>query len=574
MKLSKFSKNAQYLIVLLLGAVVFLIYGNNVKDICSVWQIGDEVGYLMNAAFLTSHDWNSIYEVIPYYGYGYSVILIPFFLLFHTGVEIIRCAVFVNILCIIFTYFIQIAVMKMMTKDNRLHVLALISFIMCFYPYVAGMAFQVISESLLVMLFWLSIFLFCKALQTKKIYYYIFYSFCISYMFFVHARAIVILAAALITMLVFVFWKKIHLNYAIVFGCSFIFFFVIGYLIKNYIINSIYTGITTEGELQNRNIITATYIGDRLKWLFNIKNVELYIHGFFAKLFYVLTSTLGMIAIGVCYIYKELIKREKKLSDAQLGGMIFLMLSFLMMFLVCCINGTGTSDNFTYFFYGRYFEYAMFPIVFIGIYECINSDLNTKEISILILLCLISGIISSHIINYLNSNEIHIDVYRIAGFAGAIMQNDNFTDLMFYLTTITILNIVAIYLFNKIHKGKIILLMLVMFYFYSSSSTCIDTIKQTNQRSFPDTEIAEYIIKHYNGDTVYFINDEYKYYGFYSRMQVLMPEIAMEVIQASQIDQLEQNSYFITYKGYPIDTTLKETEQSIMEGSVFNLYKK
>ena len=53
-----------------------------------------------------------------------------------------------------------------------------------------------------------------------------------------------------------------------------------------------------------------------------------------------------------------------------------------------------------------------------------------------------------------------------------------------------------------------------------------------------------------------------------------MHEIAREVIQASQIDQLEQNSYFITYKGYPIDTTLKETEQSIMEGSVFNLYKK
>ena len=80
MNLSKLSINIQYLIVFLLGVLIFVLYGSNVKNIYTVWQIGDEAGYLMNAAFFSGHDWSGIYEVIPYYGYGYSLLLIPFFL--------------------------------------------------------------------------------------------------------------------------------------------------------------------------------------------------------------------------------------------------------------------------------------------------------------------------------------------------------------------------------------------------------------------------------------------------------------------------------------------------------------
>lgn len=574
MKLCKLSKNVQYLIVILLGMVVFIFYGSNIKNIYTVWQIGDEPGYLMNAAFWTNHDWSSIQDVIPYYGYGYSVVLVPLFLLFHTGVKIIQGAIFINVLCVIITYFIQIAVMRIITGDNRLHILAMVSFVMCFYPYIMGEAFQIIAESLLVLLFWLSIFLFCEALEKQRAYLFVLYGFCLAYMFFTHTRALIILGAAFVTMLVYTLQKKINLKCAIAFGFTFILFFFVGYCIKKYNISSIYTAITGDGELKNRNIITASYIWDRLKMLFNVNNIQLYIYGFFAKLFYALASNASIAAIGACYICKKLFSKENKLSIAQSGSMLFVVLSFLMMFFACCVNGTGSSNNYTYFFYGRYFEYTLLPIVFMGIYECVTSDFNIKEIIIILILCLISGIISSHIIQYLDNGAIYIDAYRTAGFAGGVTLNNNFVDLMFYFSLIPVLVIVATYLVSKIYMGKTLLLIIVLLYFYDSGSVCVDTINQTNQRSLSDTEMAEYIIENNNKSNVYFINDEYKYYGFYARMQVLLPDIPLKVIQPDQIGQIEENSYYITYKGYSVDNSLKETEESIMEGAVFNLYIK
>ncbi len=574
MILGKQSQNIRYVIVILFGIVIFLFYASNIKNICTVWQIGDEPGYLMNTAFFTGHDWSGIYDVIPYYGYGYSLILIPCFLFFHTGVEIIRCAIFINILCIVLTYFIQIAVMKIITDDKRVSLLAFISFITCFYPYMIGEAFQVIAESLLVTLFWMSIFLLCKALEKQKMYLYILYGFCITYMFFVHTRTIAVLAASLMTVLICVLQKKIKLRYAVAFGCTCVFFLLIGFGVKRYLIDAVYIGVTNEGELKDRNIITATFILDRLKWLFDIKNMQLYIYGFFAKLFYALVSTMTMAAIGILYIYKELLHKEKQFSLAKSGSMLFTLLSFMMMFAACCVSGTGASDNFTYFFYGRYFEYAMMPFVFMGIYKCVSSDMDVKTISAILILCLFAGIASARIIKYLDSSEIHIDVYRIAGFAGGIKRNSDFVGLILYFTLVLAAMLFIIYWINKMQKMKGLLMLVVLLFFYDSSSICIDTINQINQHGLSDTKIAEYVIKNHDNNSVYFIDDGYKYYGFYSRMQVLMPEIPMQVVQIAQVDQLEDNSYCITYKGCPSDITLGETWQSVAEGSVFNLYMK
>ncbi len=492
MNLSKLSINIQYLIVFLLGVLIFVLYGSNVKNIYTVWQIGDEAGYLMNAAFFSGHDWSGIYEVIPYYGYGYSLLLIPFFLLFGSGIEIIKGAIFVNILCIVITYFIQIVVMKIITKDNRLSILAFISFVICFYPYLVGETYQVIAEALLVLLFWISILLLSIAVRKQSTYFYILYGLCIAYMFFVHARTILVVIAAFITVLFCMICKHVKVKHMISFVCAFVVFFIIGYFIKKYIIQSIYTGITVDGELKDRNIITIGYIFDRLKWLFNLKNIKLYVYSFFAKVFYLLVSTATMIIIGLISIVKKF-KKISKLNSEQTAFTIFIFLSFILMFFACCINGTGSSENFAYSFYARYFEYTISPIVFIGVYTCLYYRLRMKDIFFTILVCLISGIMTSNIITNLDSNEIHVDVYRIAGFSYGIKKNDNFESLIFYLVILIIFVFVLIFIFNYILKIRTVILLFILIYFFNSNLVCIDTINTINQNSILDLQIAEYI---------------------------------------------------------------------------------
>ena len=55
------------------------IYGSNIKNINTVWELADEAGYLCNAAYLSGTDWSDVATTIPYYGYGYSIVLIPLF---------------------------------------------------------------------------------------------------------------------------------------------------------------------------------------------------------------------------------------------------------------------------------------------------------------------------------------------------------------------------------------------------------------------------------------------------------------------------------------------------------------
>lgn len=572
MKLPKLSMNIQYLIVFIFGALILIVYGSNIKNIYTVWQIGDEAGYLMNAAFFTGHDWSSIYEVIPYYGYGYSLLLIPLFVLFDTGIEIIRGAIFINILCVVITYFIQIIVMKTIIGDCRFSILAFMSFTVCFYPYMAGETYQVIAESFLVMLFWLSILLICMALKKQSKYLYILYGMCIAYMFFVHARAIVVVMAAFATVFLCILCKKIKLEHIISFICGFVSFFIIGYFMKNYIIGSIYAGVSGDGVLKDRNIITIKYIVDRLKWLFNLKNIKLYIYGFFAKVFYLMVSTAIMAVVGIISITKNF-NNLKKLNSEQSISVIYIFLSFFLMFLASCVNGTGMSENFTYFFYGRYFEYTVMPIIFIGLYASLFGEIRIKKVCIILFGIIVSGIITSNIITFLDSDEIHIDAYRIAGFANGVKKNDNFESLIFYLILSTVFVTVLIFLFHHTLKFKTVILLLVLIYFFNSSTVCIDAINTTNQNSLKDSEIAEYINNRETDNYVYFINDEFRYYGFYSRMQILMPEIHIKVIQANQLEQLTKDSLAITYKEAPSDVILSEIEEPLLKGNMFNLYE-
>ena len=56
-------------IILLLGLVLIGIYGSNIKNINTVWELADEAGYLCNAAYLSGTDWSDVATTIPYYGY-------------------------------------------------------------------------------------------------------------------------------------------------------------------------------------------------------------------------------------------------------------------------------------------------------------------------------------------------------------------------------------------------------------------------------------------------------------------------------------------------------------------------
>ena len=84
-------KRLTLLFMVIGSALIFLYYSRKIPYIYTVWELADEYGYLANAAYMSGRDWSFMVDL--YYGYGYSILLIPLFWIFDSGLSIIRGAV-------------------------------------------------------------------------------------------------------------------------------------------------------------------------------------------------------------------------------------------------------------------------------------------------------------------------------------------------------------------------------------------------------------------------------------------------------------------------------------------------
>ena len=117
----------------------------------------DEFCYWSYAAGLAGYDWSDIASLGSYYSYGYSLILLPVFLIFKDGVIAYRAAMVVNIALLAVCFFI-------LQKMGRTFYAAAA----VFYPtwlFYAGTTF---AEILLVTLYLTTCMLLLKYLQTDN----------------------------------------------------------------------------------------------------------------------------------------------------------------------------------------------------------------------------------------------------------------------------------------------------------------------------------------------------------------------------------------------------------------------
>lgn len=139
------SKN-QIMVLLLCGLMLLWIYGRNIAKINTVWELGDEASYLWNTAYFLQMNWDEVGAAYPYSGYGYSLILIPVFLLCKSGVSLIRGACIVNIVCLFLMYILHISILRKVSKNSNSILLPMFAFISCCTPYLASNVYKVLAE--------------------------------------------------------------------------------------------------------------------------------------------------------------------------------------------------------------------------------------------------------------------------------------------------------------------------------------------------------------------------------------------------------------------------------------------
>lgn len=573
------STKIQNLIIFLLGFILFFCYLINVPNISTVWEMGDEAGYIGNAAYFAGYKWDELLPNLPgYFGYGYSLLLVPLFFICKTGGTLIRGAIVINVLCIVTMYFIQVYLLPRILKDCSKIVLAFLAFAFCLHPYIASNGMKVLCESFLTLQVWIIGLVFYKALYTKKSGYYIGLGMTTAYIFFIHTRGIAVITAMLLVLIVYFAKDRSQIKQGSFFAVGFSIMFILCYYVKSQIIGLIGTGKFVGTEDTVYNVIGSSYIWDRLKWLFMKENFIYYVTQAFGKTFYLFYSSCGLILFGVTEGARRIWKflkndmTENEISDYLVS---FFCLSFIVMFLLCCINGV-TLERCATVIYGRYFEYTVgFPII-LGGYCVITNKFSKKFFPEAGCIIIVVGAVASNVIKIVESDLLGIDTARYAGFSYPVSVNEDYVSMIYYCILVTLLFVVIYWVIQDCKIRKHIIPVCLIIVMVLNSAKCISTINEINDSCKSDMQMAQFMEENGENTLVYFVYEPFRFDLHYMRMQIFLKNSSMHVIYPEEYDSIADDVYIVTYLNSEFASALK-TEyqlQPVMTSTYFELFIK
>lgn len=330
----------------------------------------DEFCYWSYAAGLAGYDWSDIASLGSYYSYGYSLILLPVFLIFKDGVIAYRAAMVVNIALLAVCFFIR-------QKMGRTFYAAAA----VFYPtwlFYAGTTF---AEILLVTLYLTTCMLLLKYLQTDNKRYMALMLAAMFYMYLVHLRAIGVLVSGTAVLLLYNIRKYSIRKYimrnggrkvrsvlvpaaaaAVILAVG----LLMGLFIKNYWTGMVYGD--TADTLKNANDYAGQF--EKIAYIFSIEGLKNLIISVSGKILYLGLASYGIAYFGIIYAVRRV--REKKYFP------LFVLLTTVAALMICAIYTIrpGRVDTLTY---GRYHEYVMPVLLMMGIKELGSKALSAKR---------------------------------------------------------------------------------------------------------------------------------------------------------------------------------------------------
>lgn len=338
---------------ILFTLLLFCIACDGISKSYGFYFPADEFGYWSYAARLAGYDWSDIASLGSYYSYGYSLILLPVFVVFKSGVTAYRAAMFINFALLAACFFI-------LQKMGKTFYAA----VAVFYPtwlFYAGTTF---AEALLVTLYLVICLMFLQFLQTKKKRYLALMITAMLYMYSVHMRSVGVLASGILVLIVYSIrngGKKVKYTLALVMGMALL--FAAGLVVRSYWTSLVYRD--TANTLKNANDY-AGQIGKIISIFTKegFKNLVISVSG---KFLYLGLASFGLAYFGLAYAVKRV--REKKYFP------LFVLLSTLAAVMICAIYTIypGRVDTLTY---GRYHEYVMPILIMMGIKELRKKSLS------------------------------------------------------------------------------------------------------------------------------------------------------------------------------------------------------
>lgn len=334
----------------------------------------DEFGYWASAAHFVGFDWSEIFSKIPYYSYGYGIILAILIKITGDMAEAYKVAVALNGLWLALSYVILYKAGTKIYPDVKKVVMLLAAAVAVAFSGNFVQVNYTWPETFLFFLFCLLFYLIVMLAEYPSFLKLIILAILSAYMFCVHQRTLGIIIAVVLFIFLLILKKQIEFKQLIYFVLPFVVCIVAIVIYKMDIIEKIWmNGSVVEG-----NNFTGQ-VG-KFALIFSLEGIRDLLLSFLGKLYYIFLSTFLLVPFSIYIIFTKWWfpknKEQREISKIFVG--LFLILSFIF---TMGINSLGMirPGNITHIVYGRYTDNILGPFMLIAILEFVEHKVTVKN---------------------------------------------------------------------------------------------------------------------------------------------------------------------------------------------------
>ena len=359
-------KNKITLGIFLAGSFILRIF--YITRVKGPFVYTDEMGYWGHAANLTGNTWSGVMRNMPWYAFGYSLLLVPLFLMSADIVVMYRMAVILNIILGLLNFWLVYKVIrKAVPEISGALPIGAIAFTATSYSAYIFQSYIAWSETLLTFLVWLILYELISLEENPGYIKCILLGATAGYAYIVHNRMLAVVAAVLMTMFFLLWSKKIKVQYFLSVMLALIALFILSSLGKNYLEDLLVNNTAQQNVGASISFGKTNTLSDQIgkvKEILTIDGMKKFLLNIVGQVWQILSATYLIAGFGIAYCIDKGIKaiREKRNISFYLFPFMALAATIAMTSLFFIESSAVTMDGavrIDTFFYGRYNDVLM-----------------------------------------------------------------------------------------------------------------------------------------------------------------------------------------------------------------------
>lgn len=368
------SRKSLYIGVFILEVMSLVIFFVNIWHAGSmsvIHVLNDELGYWGTASYFAGLDWSGVMGNIPYYSYGYSLLLAPVLLIFGGGSAAYHAAVVLNSLLLVGAFLLSCSTARKLFPEADKLLVYCCCFCVSLYPAFVVNASVAWCEAFLIFAVWLTVRLFLSLYYSQRMWVFVCASLSMMLCYIIHQRALGLIIAGILCIAGMKLAKKISMKQFIVFISVAAGSLIIHLIIKSILLKTVFAGGTAA---------VNNYSGQlsKLGYVFSLDGIKAFVVELSGQIFYLGSVSFLLVFIGIIYLIRSGFTgfsrfwsryvRKNPAEETTYGQYFCFFLALSCIFTVAISTVFLIHpDRWDHVVYGRYNEMLIGPVMVIGI---------------------------------------------------------------------------------------------------------------------------------------------------------------------------------------------------------------